>query len=384
MPDPWTDPSLTAEQRAIAELVHEIATEEIRPVAREADENESFPEDAWDALAEADLAGLTVPEEYGGVAADRSTYAIVNEEVAYGGLAVATALSVHCLVTSCIATFGTDDQRERWLPRMARSGRPVGMFCLSEPQAGSNPAEMTTTATREGDEYVLDGHKRWITNGRRGGVAIVFAKTDPDDPDTVTQFLVPADVDGFEPGEPERKLGLRASDTTDVVLDGCRIPAENRLTEVGEGLASAFRILTGGRIGIGAQAVGLARAALEEATTYAADREQFGRSISEFQSIRHTIAEMATRIEASRELVRAACRRAEAGEDARVAASMAKYFASETATTVANDAIQIHGGYGYTREYPVERLYRDAKVTEIYEGTTQIQKMIIARGLLPE
>ncbi|GAB6880509.1 acyl-CoA dehydrogenase family protein [Halorubrum gandharaense] len=375
--------ALTPEQQAITEVVHEFAVEEIRPTAREADAEESFPEEVWDGLAELDLTGLTVPEEYGGYDADETTYAVVNEEVAYGQLAVATALSVHCLATSCIAEFGTEDQRERWLPEMV-DGRPVGMFCLSEPHAGSNPAEMSTTATYdpETDEYVLDGQKQWITNGERGGVAIVFAKTDADDPGSITQFLVPANTEGFEVGRKEEKLGLRASDTTGITFDDCRVPAENRLTEEGKGLSAAFTILTGGRIGIAAQAVGLAQAAFDEAKAYAAEREQFGGPIDDIQTIRHKFAEMATDISASRLLVREACRQAEAGEDNRVAAAQAKYKASETAMSVTNEAVQIHGGYGYTTDFDVERFYRDAKITEIYEGTTEIQKKIIARGVL--
>ncbi|QKY16890.1 acyl-CoA dehydrogenase family protein [Halorubrum sp. CBA1229] len=393
--------SLTDEQEAIRELVREFAVEELRPGAGEADETESFPEDAWDGLAELGLTGLTAPEAYGGFGADETTYAVVNEELAYGHLAVATALSVHCLATSCIAEFGSETQRERWLPEMAAEGRPVGMFCLSEPHAGSNPAEMSTTAEYdpETDEYVLNGEKQWITNGTRGGVAIVFAKAvdpesegdDPESDDTerdddgrgsITQFLVPADVEGFEVGKKEEKLGLRASDTTGISFDDCRVPAENRLTEEGKGLSAAFRTLTGGRIGIAAQAVGVAQAALDEATAYAAEREQFGEPIAEIQTIRHKFAEMATDVSAARLLVREACRQAEAGEDNRVAASKAKYRASEAAMSVTNEAVQIHGGYGYTTDFDVERLYRDAKITEIYEGTTEIQKTIIARGVL--
>ncbi|WP_435096194.1 acyl-CoA dehydrogenase family protein [Halorubrum sp. N11] len=376
--------SLTDEQEAIRELVREFAVEALRPGAGEADEAESFPEDAWDELAELGLTGLTVPEAYGGFEADETTYAIANEELAYGHLAVATALSVHCLATSCIAEFGSEAQRERWLPEMAAEGRPVGMFCLSEPHAGSNPAEMSTTAEYdpETDEYVLNGEKQWITNGKRGGVAIVFAKADSDDRGSITQFLVPADTAGFEVGKKEEKLGLRASDTTGISFDDCRVPAENRLTEEGAGLSAAFRTLTGGRIGIASQAVGLAQAAFDEAEAYAAEREQFGGPIDDIQTIRHKFAEMATDISAARLLVREACRQAEAGEDNRVAASKAKYRASETAMSVTNEAVQIHGGYGYTTEFDVERFYRDAKITEIYEGTTEIQKTIIARGVL--
>ncbi|VTT86515.1 Butyryl-CoA dehydrogenase [Halorubrum sp. DM2] len=384
--------ALTDEQAAVRDLVREFAAEEVRPTAAEADETETFPEDVWDGLAELGLTGLTVPEEYGGFGADETTYAVANEALAHGSLAVATALSVHCLATSCIAEFGTESQRERWLPEMAETGRPVGMFCLSEPQAGSNPAQMSTTATYDPDtdEYALNGEKQWITNGQRGGVAVVFAKTVREESDTneaddaITQFLVPADTDGFEVGKKEEKLGLRASDTTGITFDDCRVPAENRLTEPGGGLSAAFRTLTEGRIGIAAQAVGVAQAALDEAKSYAEEREQFDRPIADIQTIRHKVAEMATDVSAARLLVREACRQAEAGEDYRVAASKAKYRASEAAMSVTNEAVQIHGGYGYTTEFDVERLYRDAKITEIYEGTTEIQKTIVARGVFGE
>jgi alkylation response protein AidB-like acyl-CoA dehydrogenase len=371
---------LSAEQAAIRDTVREVAVEEIRPTAAEADRTETFPEDVWETLADLDLTALTVPEEYGGFDADRLTYAIVNEEVAYGSLAVATALSVHSLVTSCIADFASESQREHWLPEMA-AGRPVGAFALSEPDAGSNPAEMSTIARREGDEYVIDGEKQWITNGERSGVLVVFAKTDPEDPESVTQFLVPKDVDGLTVGEPEEKLGLRASDTTALTFDGVRIPAENRLTAEGRGLAAALSILTGGRVGIAAQSVGLAQAALDESLEYAADREQFDQPIADIQTIRHKLAEMQTTVQAGRLLTYDAARALERGVDARMAASMAKYFATEGAMDVTNEAVQIHGGYGYV-ESDVERFYRDAKVTTIYEGTTQIQKTVIARELL--
>ena len=393
--------ALSATQRAIREAVREFAVEEIRPTLRECDRQERFPENVWDGLAELDLTGLTTPEAYGGFDADRLTYAVVNEEVAYGSLAVATALSVHCLVTSCIAEFGDDDLRETWLPEMV-DGRPVGAFALSEPDAGSNPAEMATTATRDGDEWVLDGTKQWITNGARAGVVVVFAKadtgteaspgsdagTDDSEPsrahNSVTQFLVPADADGLTVGEPEDKLGLRASDTVSLTFDGVRVPDRHRLTEVGRGLGAALSILNGGRVGIAAQAVGLAQAALDEAVAYVGEREQFDRSIGEFQSVRHTLAEMHTQVQAGRLLTRDAARRLDAdeGADARVAASSAKYFASEAAVDVTGDAVQLHGGAGYTTAHPVEQFYRDAKVTTIYEGTTQIQKDVVARHLL--
>jgi len=372
---------LTPERAAVRDTVREFALEEIRPVAREADEEETFPEAVWEGLAELDLTSLTVPEEYGGYDADGLTYALVNEEVAYGMLSVATALSVHCLATSCIATFGSETQQERWLPEM-RDGYPVGAFALSEPHAGSNPAEMSTVARREGDEYVIDGDKQWITNGERSGVVILFAKTDPDDPGSVTQFLVPKETAGLSVGKKEEKLGLRASDTTSLTFGGARIPVENRLTEEGRGLSAALRILTGGRVGIAAQSVGLAQSALDLAEEYATDREQFDRPISEFQTIRHRLADMHADTRAARLLTYDAARELDDGAPPAEAASIAKLKASETAMDVTNEAVQIHGGYGYTTDFPVERLYRDAKITTIYEGTSEIQRTVIARELL--
>ncbi|OIB56799.1 acyl-CoA dehydrogenase family protein [Natrialba sp. SSL1] len=372
---------LTSEQELIQQTVREVVENEVREGVHEADESQTFPEDVWDELAELDLTGLTVPEEYGGMDVDEITYSIVNEELAYGHLAVATALSVHCLATSCIREFGTDDHREEWLPEMV-SGRPVGAFALSEPDAGSNPAEMTTEARLDDDagEYVINGKKQWITNGERAGVVVLFAKTDRDDPNTVTQFLVPKDTDGVEVGKKEDKLGLRASDTTTLIFDDVRIPAENRLTEVGSGLKAAFSILTGGRIAIASQAVGVAQAALDAATAYANEREQFGQPIIEHQAIGHKLADMQTDVQAARLLTRDAARKNEDGVDP-TAAAMAKYFASEAAVDVANEAVQVHGGYGYTKDFDVERYYRDAKITTIYEGTSEIQKKIIARDL---
>ncbi|ELY49439.1 acyl-CoA dehydrogenase family protein [Natronorubrum sulfidifaciens] len=370
---------LTHEQQLIQDTVQDFVANEVGADVHDADENQKFPEDVWDGLAELDFTGMTVPEEYGGLDVDELTYSIINEELAYGHLAVATALSVHCLATSCIRQFGSEAHKEEWLPEMAQ-GRPVGAFALSEPDAGSNPAEMSTEARLEGDEYVINGKKQWITNGERAGVVILFAKTDRDDPDTVTQFLVPKDVEGLEVGKKEDKLGLRASDTTTLIFDDVRIPAENRLTEVGRGLKAAFSILTGGRVAIASQAVGVAQAALDDSVEYANEREQFGEPIIEHQAISQKLADMQTDVQAARLLTRDAARKNEDGVAAK-AAAMAKYFASEAAVDVANEAVQIHGGYGYTKDFDVERYYRDAKITTIYEGTSEIQKKIIARHL---
>ena len=370
---------LTDEQQLIRGTVREFVDEEVRDGVREADERQEFPEKVWDDLAELGFAGLTVPEEYGGFDADEVTDSIINEELARGHLSLATALSVHCLATSCIRQFGTEAHREEWLPAM-NDGRPVGAFALSEADAGSNPAAMDTEARKEGDEFVIDGKKQWITNGQRAGVVILFAKTDRDDPDSITQFLVPKDIDGVEVGKKEDKLGLRASDTTTLIFDDARIPAENQLTEVGKGLKAAFSILTGGRVAIASQAVGVAQAALEDAVEYAQEREQFGQPIIEHQAIAHKLADMGTQVQAARLLARDAARQNEDGV-APQAASMAKYFASEVACDVAEEAVQVHGGYGYTKDFAVERYYRDAKILTIYEGTSEIQKEIIARHL---
>lgn len=372
---------LDQEQRAMRDAVREVAREEIRPTAAAADRQQEFPEEVWDALAEIGVTALTTPEEYDGLAVDRLTYAVVNEELAWGSLSVATALSVHCLATSCIAEFGSENHREQYLPKMA-NGRPVGAFALSEPGAGSNPAQMQTEARPDGEHYVINGTKQWITNGDRSDVVVLFAKTDRNDPESVTQFLVPKSVDGLTVGPKEDKLGLRASDTTALEFDDVEIPAENRLTPEGEGLAAAFQILTGGRIGIAAQSVGLAQSALDDAAEYAADREQFGQAIDQIQTIRHKLADMETGVSAARALTREAARRMDRGERARAHASKAKLFASETAMDVTNEAVQIHGGYGYTTDFDVERYYRDAKVTTIYEGTSEIQKEVIARDLI--
>ncbi|GAB3676455.1 acyl-CoA dehydrogenase family protein [Halopiger thermotolerans] len=380
--------SLSPEQELVRDSVREFVEREVRPVAAEADANEEFPEDVWDGLAELDLTGLEAPEEYGGFDADPLTASVVYEELAYGHLSLATALSVHSLATACIREFGSEAHMDEWLPEMV-DGRPVGAFALSEPDAGSNPAEMSTTARLDEDagEYVINGTKQWITNGERSGVVILFAKVagesdeSANDSDAITQFLVPKDAAGLEVGKKEDKLGLRASDTTTLVFDDVRIPAENRLTEVGKGLKAAFSILTGGRIAIASQAVGLAQAALDDALEYATDREQFGQPIADHQAIAHKLAEMQTQVQAARLLARDAARKNEGDDVDPMAASMAKYFASEAAVDVTNEAVQIHGGYGYTTDFDVERYYRDAKVTTIYEGTSEIQKEIIAREL---
>ncbi len=372
---------LTEEQVAMQDVLREVAEEEIRPKARECDATQTFPEAVWETLADLEVTAMAIPETYGGLALDQRTQIIVAEEVASGMLAVSTALGVHVMTTACIAEFGDEDLKETWLPEMA-TGRPVGAFALSEPHAGSNPRALSTTATPTDDGFVLDGTKQWITNGERCGVFVVFARTDPDDADSIAQFLVPADADGVEVTRKEDKLGLRASDTCQVSFDQVYIPDRYQLTPPGRGLRAAFEILTAGRISIAAQSVGLARHAKERAVTYAGEREQFDQPIGEFQSIRHKLADMETQLTAGRLLTYEAARRLDTGEPAAKHASMAKAFATEAAVSITNEAVQIHGGAGYVSETGVERLYRDAKVTTIYEGTTQIQRKIIARHLL--
>ena len=374
---------LTAEQRAMRDVLHELAIEEIRPLAQACDAEERFPEEIWDQLAELDVTGISIPTEYGGIDLDTRTQCTVIEEVAYGMLAVSTALGVHTMASSCIVAFADESIKAEWLPDMA-TGRPVGAFALSEPQAGSNPREMETVAKPVDDGYLIDGTKQWITNGERAGVIILFAKTDPDDSGSITQFLVPADTPGVEVASRESKLGLRASDTCQLRFEEVYIPEQYRLTPVGEGLKAAYEILNGGRISIGAQSIGLARSAMDDAVAYATEREQFGQPISDFQAIRHKLADMETQLTSAKLLTHEAARRQDAGEPVAKYASMAKYVASEAAVKIANEAVQIHGGYGYVSETDVERLYRDAKVTTIYEGTTQIQKKIIARHVLTD
>lgn len=371
----------TAEQRAMRDVLHDVAVEEIRPKALKCDREQRFPEEVWDRLAELDVTGVAVPERYGGLDLDMRTYATVVEEVAYGMLAVSTALGVHAMACSCIAAFGDDTLKSEWLSDMA-TGRPVGAFALSEPQAGSNPREMATVAEPTDDGYVINGTKQWITNGDRAGVVILFAKTDQADPNSITQFLVPADADGLTVAGKETKLGLRASDTCQLQFEDVVIPERYRLTEVGRGLRAAFEVLNGGRIAIAAQSVGLSRCARDDAVAYATEREQFDQPIADFQTIRHKLADMETAIASARLLTYEAARRQDAGEPVAKFASMAKLVASEAAVEIANEAVQIHGGYGYVSETDVERLYRDAKVTTIYEGTSEIQKKIIARHVL--
>lgn len=372
--------SLTDEREGLYEEVRDLVDQQLHPDERVQDRDRVLS-GVWERLADHGLTGLIIPEEYNGLNADRMTSAMVFEEIARKDLAVAVSLAAHTLATACIAKFGPSDVCEEWLREMA-DGDPVGAFCLAEPDAGTNPAGMTTTVTRRGDEYALTGEKQWVTNGNWAGVYVVFAKADWGSDAGITQFLVPADYEGVMVSECKETLGVRASELVRITFDDVRLPRRYRLTEPGEGLSAALQILIEGRIASAAQSVGLARAAFEAAREYAEKSERSGKRLAEVQTVRHRLADMATRIRAASLLVRAAALGGDVGASDRTVASIAKYFASETAVDVANDAIQIHGTDGTLQAFDVERLYRDAKATTIYEGTSEIQKTIIAREIL--
>src|SRR6266540_3219744 len=372
---------LTEDQELFRRTVREFAEREIAPVAAEFDEAEAYPADNVRKMGELGLMGLTVPQEYGGAGAGAMEYAIAMEEVSRACAAHSVILTVNVsLVCEPIYKFGTDEQRSRFLPPLA-SGQTVGAYCLSEPSSGSDARHMQTRAERDGDHCVLNGTKNFITNGGVAGVYLVYAASDPSG-GQICAFLVEADRPGLSPGKKERKLGIRASTTTQVFLEDCRVPLANRLGEDGDGFKIAMLTLDGGRIGIAAQAVGIAQAAYEAALAYAKERQAFGHPIADFQGLQWMLADMHVRIEAARLLTYQAAQFKDRGLPYSKEASMAKLHASETATWVTTKAIQIHGGYGYMREYAVQRYFRDAKITEIYEGTSEIQRLVIARHLL--
>jgi alkylation response protein AidB-like acyl-CoA dehydrogenase len=374
---------LSEEHRMVQRTAREFAAREILPVASQLDAEHRFPTEIVRGLGELGLMGVMVPEAYGGAGMDNVAYALAMEEVARACASTAAIMSVNnSLVCDPILRYGTEDQRRRYLPVLA-SGREVGCYCLTEPSAGSDAASLQTTARLDGDRWVLNGTKAFVTNAREAWVFVVYARTE-EEPGArgISAFLVERDHPGISVGKVERKMGLLASSTCEVLLEDCRVPRDNLLGRRGEGFKVALSTLDGGRIGIAAQAVGIARAALEESVGYAKQRRQFGRPIAEFQAIQWKIADMATRIDAARLLtVRAAWLR-DQGKRCTLEASMAKLFASETAMWAAHQGVQIFGGYGYIKDYPVERYFRDAKITEIYEGTSEIQRMVIARNLL--
>lgn len=376
---------LTAEQRAIRDAVRRFGDNEIRPVARHHDETKEYPADLRKRAAELDFVAPTIPEEYGGAGMDKVASCIVTEELWRSDPGIGSAVGSAGFGTSMLVEFGDEWMKEEYLPGVA-DGEAVSCSCISEPAHGSNVAGIETTAEKDGDAYVINGSKMWITNGTVADFGILLAKTDPGAGHRgISVFLVETEWDGFEPTKIENKLGIRASDLGEITLDNLRVPEENLVGEVDEGFYQLMEFFADGRVNVACQAIGAAQAAIDAATAYAAEREQFGQPISEFQAIRHTIADMATKVEAARSLAYRAGAHAEDDSDDEAVrlASMAKYFASERSVEVTDDAIQIHGGAGYVTDHPVERYFRDARITKIYEGTSEIQQNIIADRLLP-
>jgi alkylation response protein AidB-like acyl-CoA dehydrogenase len=376
---------LTDEQRMIQSMVRDFSREVIAVNAMERDKTREFPLDNLQQMAELGLMGMMVPAEYDGSEADSISYTLALSEIAYSCASTAVVMSVHnSIVCESILKYGTDDQKEKYLKPLAR-GEIIGAFALTEPQAGSDPVSQNMTAVRDGDYFILNGTKRFITTGKNAGLIIVTAKTDKSQRHKgISAFLVSKGTPGLTIGRMEDKMGLCASDTTDLIFEDCRVPATDLLGGEGYGFTIAMTALDGGRIGIAAQSIGVATAAFDAAVSYAKEREQFGQKISKFQGLRWTIADMATEIEASRQLMLSAAAMKDRGENYTVQASMAKLFASEMVNRVTAKALQMHGGYGFTKEYPVERFYRDARVFTIYEGTSEIQRVVISNHILKD
>src|SRR5438552_6466488 len=376
---------LTDEQRGMRELVRAIARDRIAPRAAYVDEAESYPGEQLEWLGEQGLMGLYIPEAYGGTDMGALAFCLAVEEIAWACAATATIYLVQYAGGWPIVAAGTEAQKRRYLPRLA-SGEITAAFSLSEPGAGSDAASISTRAVRKGDRYVLDGVKLWVTNGSKASVITLFATVDKGrGKGGVTAFLVEPTFPGFAVGKLERKLGIRGSPTAALHLSDCEVPVENRLGEEGEGYKIALRVLDGSRPAVGAEAVGIGQAALDAAVAYANERQQFGQPIAEFQGVQFMLATLAAGVPGARLLVHHAAALVDRGGVATaLESSMAKCFAADTAMKVATDAVQIFGGYGYTREYPVERFMRDAKITQIYEGTKEIQRLVIAREMLKE
>ena len=379
------DFSLNDHQKLIRDTVRQFMEAEVRPFVKEFEKAEKFPAEAIKKLGEMGCCGMLVPEEWGGPGLDTVSYVLMLEEVARVFTAMSTAIGVtNSAVQAPLLLFGAEAQKKKYLRRMA-TGETLGAFCLTEPAAGSDAAGIQARAVRTGDCYKLNGTKTWVTNGSVAGVLLVFAKTDPEAGGKgISAFLVEPGFAGFRAGRHEDKMGQRSSPSVEILLNDCVVPVENRLGEEGQGLKIALSALDGGRIGIAAQAVGLAQGALDETVKYAKQRGAFGKKIADFQAIQWMIADMATRIEASWLLTGRAAALKDAGKPFAREASMAKLFASETAMWTTIKAVQIHGGYGYVTDFPVERYMRDAKLAEIGEGTSEVQRMIIAKSLLKD
>ena len=381
----WALHPLTEEQSEVQKLAREFARAEIAPHAAAWDEKAYFEPSLVQKLGELGFLGMMLPEQYDGLGVDTGTYLIALEEIAAADASAAVMMSVHnSLPTQMILRYGSDEQKDRFLKKMAR-GELLGAFALSEPDAGSDASALSTQAVKDGDTWVLNGTKSWVTNGNTAGVILAMARTDKPDARRggrgIGAFIVTPDLPGFNVGKKEDKMGLRASPTVQLNFDNLRVPAANLLGDATQGFVYAMQSLDNGRLGIAAQAIGIARAALEHSVAYAGERKQFGHAIKEFEAIQFKLADMATRVAGSRALLHAAAAAKDRGESVRQFSSMAKLMASETAMWVTTQAVQIFGGYGYVKEYPVERLFRDAKVTEIYEGTSEIQRIVIARAL---
>ena len=376
---------LTEQQRQIVDLARRFAAAEIAPHAARWDREACFDRGVAEKLGALGFLGMMIPEEWDGLGLDTLTYLMALEEIAVADASTAVLMSVHnSLPTQMLLNFGTTEQKERFLRPMAR-GEWIGAFALSEPEAGSDASSLTCRAQRDGDDWVLTGTKSWVTTGSHADVIIVIARSTPlgtHKSRGISAFIVTPDLPGFHVGKKENKMGLRASPTVQLNLDGMRVPGGNMLGEEGQGFIYAMKSLDHGRLGIAAQAVGIARAALEHSLDYAAQRVQFGKPISEFQAIQFKLADMGARIASTRALLHATAAAKDRGESTTLYGSMSKLLASETAMWATQQAVQIFGGYGYVTDYPVERLFRDAKITEIYEGTSEVQRIVIARELL--
>jgi len=374
---------LSEEQKLLQKSVREFAESEVRPLARENDETGHFPRGLFKKAAELGLTGVALPEAEGGAGFDHIAYTIVIEEISRCCASLGVILSVqNSLYCDPIHRVGTDEQKKRLLHPFAR-GEKIGCYALTEPQAGSNAAALQTKAVKKGDKYVLNGTKAWITNGCAADAAIVYANSDPSKGEKgITALVVEKGTPGFRAGKEEKKLGINATACSELIFTDCEVPAANRIGNEGEGYKVALSTLDGGRIGIAAQATGIAQGAFEAALKYAQERLAFGHPIAQFQAIQFMLADMATEIDAARLLIRKAAWKQDTGARFSMDASIAKLFASEMSTRVTHKAIQIHGGNGYSREYPVERAYRDARITEIYEGTSEIQRLVISAWAL--
>ena len=377
------DLELTDDQKLLQRTVREFAALEVKPLAKELDETGRFPRELFSKAAELGLTGVAMPEQYGGAGMDHISYTIVIEEIARACASTSVILSVqNSLYCDPIFRFGTEEQKQKFLLPFAR-GEKIGCYALTEPQAGSNAAALATKAVREQDRYVVNGTKAWITNGGAADAAILYVNTHPEKGEKgITALVIEKGTPGFKVGKEEKKLGIHATACCELIFNDCEVPVENRIGNEGEGYKVALSTLDGGRIGIAAQAIGIAQGAMDAALAYSRQRHAFGHPVSDFEAIQFMLADMATEIDAARLLARRAAWKQDSGARFTMEASIAKLFASEMATRVTHKAIQIHGGNGYSREYPVERAYRDARITEIYEGTSEIQRLVIASWVL--